>query len=114
MQKRVRTIQRPAGAALAMAAALVTVLVAGCSEVEKAMNRGGDTTCGDYLKKDDHNKRVTVTKYLQQRAGNEADPAGTAVDIAMAAIGGLCILPGKETVPIKNASGLPDMPPPAR
>lgn len=77
---------------------------AGCSEVETTLNKGGDTSCADYLKQDAHTQRVTVTKFLKQRNGTNDDPAGTAVDLTMSAVAGLCSVQANRDTAIKNAS----------
>lgn len=100
-----------------VAACGLALLVGGCSEVETALNKGGDTTCGDYLKMDDHEKRVTVNKFLKEKAGNDAEPAGTLEDLAMATIGGLCPLPNSTEVKLKEVGkdiGLQFTPPPTK
>lgn len=104
MQTNTRPSRYTSGFRLMVAAGTLALLVAGCSEAEKAFNSGGDTTCGDYLQMDNHKQRVTITKMLQQRAGNNDDPPGTSVDLSMAAVGGLCSIPGRASVPIKDAA----------
>jgi acid stress chaperone HdeA len=80
------------------------VWLTGCAEVEQALNRGGDTTCGDYLKQDEHEQRVTVTKFVKERSGRDDDPSGTVVDATMVATRLLCQIPANADQPIRNAN----------
>ncbi|MBF6170703.1 hypothetical protein [Nocardia blacklockiae] len=88
-----------AAAGLAVAAALLT----GCSDVEKALNKGGDTPCSDYVKQDQDTKRTTVTKFVKQQTGDDHEPSGTQVDLTMAAVEFLCGNQRNGDTPIKNA-----------
>jgi acid stress chaperone HdeA len=82
--------------------ALSAVYVGGCSDVEEAVNKGGDTPCSDYLEDDADDRRVTVTKFLKED-GNGNEPAGTAVDAAIIAIDLLCSAQQNADTPIKDA-----------
>ncbi|MEV5646636.1 hypothetical protein AB0L57_00160 [Nocardia sp. NPDC052254] len=86
------------------AAALSAVLMTGCSDVQQALNQGGDTPCSDYVKQDANGKRMTITKFLKQQSGNDNEPAGTAVDANMAAADFLCANQRNADTLIKNAS----------
>ncbi|NUS42645.1 MAG: hypothetical protein HOQ24_02965 [Mycobacteriaceae bacterium] len=88
-------------AAAAVVAAIAGIV--GCSDVEKTLNKGGDTSCREYLGMDDHDKRVTVTKALQQQSGSKDDPSGTSVDLGMSAVQLLCAVQANSETPIKNA-----------
>lgn len=90
---------------LAVVGAVTLLMVSGCDGIDKALNDGGDTTCGTYLAMDDHDKQVTITKYLQQVTGKDQVADG-AVKFATAGIGGLCSLPGKSDVHIKDITNL--------
>ncbi|MEU6559737.1 hypothetical protein [Nocardia nova] len=90
------------------AAALITGLLTGCSDVQQALNKGGDTPCSDYVKQDANGKRMTITKFLKQQAGNDNEPAGTAVDLNMGAADFLCGNQRNADTLLKNAS-LPGM-----
>ncbi|MBJ8347180.1 hypothetical protein JGU72_21120 [Antrihabitans sp. YC2-6] len=83
--------------------ALSAALLGGCSDVEEAVNSGGDTSCSDYLEQDQDDRRVTVTKFLKEDSGNDAEPAGTAVDAAILAIDLLCSAQQNGDTPIKDA-----------
>ncbi|WP_280255040.1 hypothetical protein [Nocardia wallacei] len=96
-----RSPRWPAAAAVGLAVA--TALLAGCSDVEKALNKGGDTPCGEYVKQDQDTKRTTVTKFVKQQTGDENEPAGTQVDLTMAAVEFLCGNQRNADTPIKNA-----------
>ncbi|MBJ8340765.1 hypothetical protein JGU71_17880 [Antrihabitans sp. YC3-6] len=82
--------------------ALSAVFAGGCSDVEEAVNKGGDTPCSDYLEDDADDRRVTVTKFLKED-GNGNEPAGTAVDAAIIAIDLLCSAQQNADTPIKDA-----------
>ncbi|WP_227982359.1 hypothetical protein [Nocardia spumae] len=87
-----------------VAAALSAGLLTGCSDVERALNQGGDTPCKDYVKQDVDTKRVTITKFVKQQSGSDHEPAGTAVDASMAAADFLCANQRNSDTPIKNAN----------
>lgn len=91
----------PAAAAVGLAVA--TALLTGCSDVEKALNKGGDTKCSEYVKQDQNTKRTTVTKFVKQQTGDENEPAGTQVDLTMAAVEFLCGNQRNADTQIKNA-----------
>ncbi|MGN2639142.1 hypothetical protein ACWEKT_15895 [Nocardia takedensis] len=88
---------------LVAAAAAAVLTVTGCGEAEKALNRGGDTPCSDYLGQDQDSRRVTVTKFLEQdgRGGENPDP--TVVDASMAAIQVMCSAQANPDTPIRDA-----------
>ncbi|RDI51113.1 hypothetical protein [Nocardia mexicana] len=83
--------------------AVATALLAGCSDVERAINKGGDTKCSDYVKQDQDTKRVTITKFVKQQSGSENEPPGTQVDLTMSAVEFLCGNQRNGETPIKNA-----------
>ncbi|WP_306361840.1 hypothetical protein [Nocardia sp. CC227C] len=89
----------------AAAAALVlgVTLLSGCSDVERALNKGGETKCSDYLAQDADTQRVTVTKFIKQQTKTENEPTGTSVDFTMAAVQALCSVQANADTPIKNA-----------
>ncbi len=80
------------------------IMLAGCGDVDRAVNRGGDTTCQDYLRQGAQEQQITVTKYLQQRRGNSEQPNNTLVSLARGGIDMLCAAPPNADVPIKNAT----------
>ncbi len=86
------------------AAALTVTLLTGCSDVEKALNKGGDTKCSDYLIQNADTQRVTITKFIKQQSGTENEPSGTQVDLSMAAVQALCQVQNNKDTPIKNAN----------
>ncbi len=90
-------------AALA-AAATAVALLSGCSDVEKALNKGGETKCSDYLAQDANTQRITITKFIKQQTGNDNEPAGTQVDLSMAAVQSLCQVQANKDTQIKNAN----------
>ncbi|MFG3521485.1 hypothetical protein [Nocardia nova] len=86
------------------AAAVTAGLLSGCSDVQRAINKGGDTPCSDYVKQDADTKRVTITKFVKQQTNNDHEPAGTQVDATMAAVDFLCANQRNADTPIKNAN----------
>ncbi|MFE2959955.1 hypothetical protein ACFXO9_16670 [Nocardia tengchongensis] len=86
------------------AAALAVTLLSGCSDVEKALNQGGDTKCSDYLIQSADTQRVTITKFIKQQSGTQNEPSGTQVDLSMAAVQALCQVQNNKDTPIKNAN----------
>lgn len=102
------TRTRTALLGVAVAAALSAGLLTGCSDVQQALNKGGDTPCSEYIKQDADAKRMTITKLLKQQSGKDNEPAGTAVDANMAAADFLCANQRNADTLIKNAN-LPGM-----
>lgn len=90
-------------AAGAIAAAAAVTVLSGCSDVERALNKGGDTKCSEYLAQDVDTQRVTVTKFIKQQTTTENEPTGTSVDFTMAAVQALCSVQANGETPIKNA-----------
>ncbi|NNH69117.1 hypothetical protein HLB23_04395 [Nocardia uniformis] len=96
-----KTTRWAAGAIVAVAAG--ATLLSGCSDVERALNKGGDTKCSEYLAQDVDTQRVTVTKFIKQQTTTENEPTGTSVDFTMAAVQALCSVQNNAETPIKNA-----------
>ncbi|MBL1079399.1 hypothetical protein JK358_33835 [Nocardia sp. 2] len=86
-----------------IAAAFAVTLLSGCTDVARALNKGGDTTCSEYLNQNADDQRMTITKAIKQQTGNDAEPAGTQVDITMASVQALCQVQANSETPIKNA-----------
>lgn len=84
-----------------LAAAAAAVLSAGCTQVEEAVNKGGDTPCSDYTDQDADKKRITVTKYLDE--DSDASPERETVDLAIAAIDLMCGAQANPDTPIREA-----------
>ncbi|WP_280455139.1 hypothetical protein, partial [Nocardia brasiliensis] len=95
------TLSRTGQAGLAIAA--VALMLAGCSDVERAVNKGGDTKCSDYVQQDQDKKRVTITKFVKQQTNDDHEPAGTVVDATMVSVDLLCGGQRNADTPIKNA-----------
>lgn len=90
-------------AAVAAAAALA-VLASGCEEAEKAVNKGGDTPCSEFVAQDKDKQRVTVTKFLEQeRNGNAPATNDQTVDASIAAIELMCRAQANPDTPIRKA-----------
>jgi len=83
--------------------AAVALLLAGCSDIQRALNQGGDTTCRDYVKQDQDGKRMTITKFIKQQTNDDHEPAGTAVDATMIQVDLLCGVQVNQDTPIKKA-----------
>lgn len=81
--------------------AAAALALAGCSDIEQALNKGGDTPCREYVEQDTETKRVTITKFLEEQQGRE--PTGTNVDLSMAAVEGLCSVQANADTPIERA-----------
>ncbi|MEV0106414.1 hypothetical protein AB0H42_08735 [Nocardia sp. NPDC050799] len=88
-----------ARAGLLIAAAVLTLT--GCTEIERAMNKGGDTPCREYVEQDQKTQRVTITKFLEEQQG--AEPSGTNVDLSIAAVNALCSVQANADTPIERA-----------
>lgn len=88
-----------ARAGLLIAAAVLAL--AGCTEIERAMNKGGDTPCREYVEQDQQTQRVTITKFLEEQQG--AEPSGTNVDLSIAAVNALCSVQANADTPIERA-----------
>ncbi|WP_149359872.1 hypothetical protein [Lolliginicoccus suaedae] len=85
--------------ALLIAGAAAPVLaIAGC-----ASNSGGDTTCAEFVEQSAEEQRETISTYIQEQTGNDAEPAAIAENAAMAAINGLCAVEGNDDTPIREA-----------
>lgn len=61
---------------LACTAAAAALLLAGCNDIERALNRGGDTPCKDYVQQDPDTKRMTITKFIKQNSGIDSEAGG--------------------------------------
>ncbi|WP_040790692.1 hypothetical protein [Nocardia paucivorans] len=83
-------------------AAAVSVLV-GCSEIETALNKGGDTPCREYVKQDPDTKRVTITKFIKEQSNSDHEPPGTQVDAAIVSVDLLCNVQANADTPIERA-----------
>ncbi|MGV9821815.1 hypothetical protein [Nocardia xishanensis] len=86
---------------LGMAAA--ALLLAGCTDIERALNKGGDTPCSEYVTQDPDTKRTTITKFVKQQTGDDREPAGTVVDATIISVDLLCATQRNTETPIKNA-----------
>ncbi|WP_278265751.1 hypothetical protein [Nocardia sp. AG03] len=87
-----------AGAILALLGAST-----GCSEVEKAVNKGGDTKCSEFTAQDADKKNTTVTKFLEEKRNDDATPDQNSVDLAVAAIDLMCGAQANPDTPIREA-----------
>ncbi|WP_067836730.1 hypothetical protein [Nocardia lijiangensis] len=83
--------------------AAAALLLAGCTDIERALNKGGDTPCNEYVTQDPDTKRTTITKFVKQQTGDEREPAGTVVDATILSVDLLCATQRNAQTPIKNA-----------
>ncbi|MET7771928.1 hypothetical protein [Nocardia sp. NPDC005366] len=88
---------------LAIAAVAVALSVTGCDEAEKAVNKGGDTPCSEFVAQDQDKRRVTVTKFLEQESSGDEAPSQQAVDASLAAIQLMCSAQANPDTPIREA-----------
>lgn len=91
------------GAVVAAAVAL-GVFASGCEEAEKAVNKGGDTPCSEFVAQDKDKQRVTVSKFLEQERNHNAPPTNDqTVDASIAAIELTCRAQANPDTPIRKA-----------
>ncbi|MEV0298459.1 hypothetical protein [Nocardia sp. NPDC050710] len=83
--------------------AAAALLLAGCTDIERALNQGGDTPCSEYVKQDPDTKRMTITKFVKQQTGSDQEPAGTVVDATIITVDVMCGAQRNAETPIKNA-----------
>ncbi|MFD6163337.1 hypothetical protein ACIA8C_25440 [Nocardia sp. NPDC051321] len=95
------TLSRTGRTGLGIAA--VALMLAGCTDVQRALNRGGDTPCSEYVKQNQDDKRMTITKFVKQQTNDDHEPAGTVVDATMVSVDVLCGGQRNAETPIKNA-----------
>ncbi|MFF0546666.1 hypothetical protein ACWEVD_26600 [Nocardia thailandica] len=89
--------------AAVLAAVAMAALSAACSDIEKAVNKGGDTRCSEYTAQDSSERHTTVTKYLEQERGKDAGVDQNTVDLAAAAIDLMCSAQANPDTPIRDA-----------
>lgn len=90
-------------ASAVVGAAAAALLLSGCTDIEEALNEGGDTPCSDYLKQDRDKQRQTITKAIKEQTNSDNEPAGTAVDAGTISVNLLCQVQANRDTPIKNA-----------
>ncbi|MFC4374498.1 hypothetical protein ACFO5K_10325 [Nocardia halotolerans] len=90
-------------AAALLAVGAIGLAGVGCSEAEKAINKGGDTPCSEYTAQDADKKRTTVTKFLEQERGSDAQLDQNTVDLSIAAIDLMCGAQANPDTPIREA-----------
>lgn len=81
--------------------ACATFLLGGCSEVEKVINKGGDTTCGEFNSHDDEKQRSVVAKMLKDKNGGE--PSNLELTGTRVAVSAYCKTIGKDSDKISRA-----------
>lgn len=78
-----------------------TVLLGGCSAVEKAINKGGDTTCGEFNSHNDEKQRSAVAKMLEDKKGGE--PSNLELSGTQVAVSAYCKTIGRDSDKISRA-----------
>lgn len=86
-----------------LAAAALALLGTGCDQVEKAVNKGGDTPCSEYTAQSPEDRRTTVVKFLEQERGDNATSDPNTVDLSVAAIDLMCGAQANPDTPIREA-----------
>ncbi|MGW6422796.1 hypothetical protein ACWF82_08975 [Nocardia sp. NPDC055053] len=77
---------------------------ASCADIDRALNRGGDTSCHDYLDQDADTQRVTITKFIQERRGSDEELTAATIDVARGGVTMLCSIPANADVAIEDAT----------
>ncbi len=85
---------RTAAAALVVGTALAALL-SGCAD-----DKGGDTTCGDFLGQDAKTQKETVTDYLKSE---DSATSGANVNMTLVGITAYCNTVGDADSPISDA-----------
>ncbi|MBJ8345366.1 hypothetical protein [Antrihabitans sp. YC2-6] len=88
----------------AVGVVIAAFLLAGCSDIEKALNEGGDTPCKEFVKQDQNKQRQTITKAIKEQSGNDNEPMGVVVDAGIVSVNLLCQVQTNQDVPIKQAN----------
>ncbi|MFD6397244.1 hypothetical protein [Nocardia sp. NPDC060249] len=96
------TLRRNA-VATAIAATAIALLGTGCDQVEKAVNKGGDTPCSEYTAQTPEDRRTTVVKFLEQERGDNATSDPNTIDLSVAAIDLMCGAQANPDTPIREA-----------
>ncbi|WP_409428710.1 hypothetical protein [Mycobacterium sp. SMC-11] len=78
-----------------------TVLLGGCSAVDKVINKGGDTTCGEFNGHTDEKQRSEIAKMLKDRKGGE--PSNLELSGTQVAVSAYCKTIGKDSDKISRA-----------
>ena len=81
--------------------AAATFLLGGCTAVQQVINKGGDTTCGEFNNHDEEKHRSEVAKMLKDRSGNE--PSNLELSGTRIAVSAYCKTLGKDGDKIRNA-----------
>ena len=81
--------------------ACATFLFGGCTAVDKVINKGGDTTCGEFNSHDDEKQRSEVSKMLRDRNGSE--PSNLELSGTRVAVSAYCKTIGKDSDKISSA-----------
>ncbi len=79
----------------------MTLLIGGCSAVDKVINKGGDTTCGEFNGHTDEKQRSEVAKMLKDAKGGE--PSNLELSGTQLAVSAFCKTIGKDSGKISRA-----------
>ncbi|MET9213276.1 MULTISPECIES: hypothetical protein [unclassified Nocardia] len=77
---------------------------AGCADIDRALNRGGDTTCRDYLDQNADTQRTTIEKFIKERRGSDENLTDGTIEVARGGVTMLCSLPANADTPIEDAT----------
>ncbi|BBX23515.1 hypothetical protein MTER_29260 [Mycolicibacter terrae] len=77
------------------------LLLGGCSSVSQVINKGGDTTCGEFNSHNEEKQRSEVSKMLKDKKGNE--PSNMELSATRVAVSAYCKTIGKDSDKISNA-----------
>ncbi len=100
----VKLVQRTGLAAAGVLTAFLvsgTFVLGGCSSVSKVINKGGDTTCGEFNSHDEEKQRSEVSKMLKDKKGKE--PSNMELSATRVAVSAYCKTIGKDSDKISNA-----------
>lgn len=81
--------------------AAAALALGGCSTVEKAINKGGDTSCQDFNSEGDEKQRSAVSKMLKDKNGHE--PSNLELSATRVAVSAFCKTIGKDSSKISEA-----------
>ena len=87
----------------ARAAAIVTGLVALTLSISGCGNKGGATTCGEFLKMNDQQQEQVIVRFMKEKG--DTNPAQGKVSLSVLSAIGYCNTWGGASDPISNIDG---------
>lgn len=81
--------------------ACTAFLFGGCTAVDKVINKGGDTTCGEFNGHNDEKQRSEISKMLKDAKGGE--PSTLELSGTQVAVSAYCKTIGKDSDKISRA-----------